>query len=84
MSVLHYIVISLVDNVNNICFRFTLCTSTSVINDLLLRFMRRPTRTYNLYDPTVVMNRANLNFYSREGFIKLGFYVVSFLLYLYK
>ena len=52
---------------------------------LSFRFLKRPTRSgFGLYDPTVVMNRANLVFYNREGFIKLGYYVVSFLIYLYK
>ena len=37
-----------------------------------------------LYDPTEVMNRAQLNLYTREGFVKVGYYVVSFLVYLYK
>ena len=37
-----------------------------------------------LYDPTEVMNRAQMTLYTREGFIKVGFYVVSFLVYLYK
>ena len=47
--------------------------------------MKRPRITGpGLYDPTDVMNRAQMNYYTREGFIKLGFYVVSFLVYLYK
>ena len=37
-----------------------------------------------LYDATEVMNRANTTFYMREGFVKIGFYVLSFLIYLYK
>lgn len=37
-----------------------------------------------LYDPTEVMNRSQLTLHTREGFVKVGFYVVSFLVYLYK
>ncbi len=37
-----------------------------------------------LYDATEVMNRANTGFYMKEGFVKIGFYVLSFLVYLYK
>lgn len=52
---------------------------------LFVRFVKRPSASgYGLYDPTIVMNRDNLIFYNREGFIKLGYYVLSFLIYLYK
>ena len=48
-------------------------------------YLKRPTISGpGLYDPTEVMNRAQMTFYTKEGFIKLGFYVVSFLVYLYK
>lgn len=48
------------------------------------RYMRRPVMSGpGLYDPTEVMNKSNLDFYTREGFIKCGFYVISFLIYLY-
>lgn len=49
------------------------------------RYTHRPTMSGpGLYDPTEVMNRAQLNLYTKEGFIKVGFYVLSFLVYLYK
>lgn len=49
------------------------------------RYTQRPTMTGpGLYDPTEVMNRSQLNLHTREGFMKVGFYVVSFLVYLYK
>ncbi len=53
---------------------------------LLCRYLRRPSGMsgVGLYDPTEVMNRAQLSLYTREGFVKIGFYVVSFLVYLYK
>lgn len=48
-------------------------------------YMKRPTISGpGLYDPTEVMNRAHMTFFTKEGFIKLGFYVLSFLVYLYK
>ena len=47
--------------------------------------MKRPTISGpGLYDATEVMNRANTSLYMKEGFVKIGFYVVSFLVYLYK
>ena len=49
------------------------------------RYMKRPAISRpGLYDPTEVMNRANTSLYMKEGFVKIGFYVVSFLVYLYK
>lgn len=48
------------------------------------RYMKRPMISGpGLYDATEVMNRANTAFYMKEGFVKVGFYVVSFLVYLY-
>ncbi len=37
-----------------------------------------------LYDPTEVLNRDQIVLFNREGFAKVGFYVLSFLVYLYK
>ena len=51
----------------------------------LNRYIKRPTISGpGIYDPTEVMNRANTTLFMREGFVKIGFYVVSFLFYLYK
>lgn len=62
------------ENNNHVC-----CLSFSP------RYTHRPTMSGpGLYDPTEVMNRAQLNLYTKEGFIKVGFYVLSFLVYLYK
>ena len=48
------------------------------------RYMHRPVMSgVGLYDPTEVMNQAQTVLYTREGFIKVGFYVLSFLVYLY-
>lgn len=51
----------------------------------ILRYLRRPAGMtgVGLYDPTEVMNRAQLTLFFREGFVKVGFYVVLFLVYLY-
>ena len=50
------------------------------------RYLRRPVGMsgVGLYDPTEVMNRAQLTLFFREGFVKVGFYVLLFLVYLYK
>ena len=49
------------------------------------RYIRRPAMSGpGIYDPTIVMNRDETNRYTKEGFIKCGFYVISFLYYLYK
>lgn len=53
--------------------------------DVLCRYTQRPTMSGpGLYDPTEVMNRSQLTLHTREGFVKVGFYVISFLVYLYK
>lgn len=36
-----------------------------------------------IYDPTTIMNHDQLQKVSREGWIKLGFYLLSFFYYLY-
>lgn len=63
---------------------FTFTWNAPLVGYHVWRYLKRPTMSgIGVYDPTVVMNRTNLTFYSREGFIKLGFYVISFLIYLY-
>lgn len=55
------------------------------LKNCFARYTKRPVMSGpGLYDPTEVMNRANTTFYMREGFVKIGFYVLSFLVYLYK
>lgn len=52
---------------------------------IIFRYTQRPAMSGpGLYDPTEVMNRSQLQLHTREGFMKVGFYVVSFLVYLYK
>ncbi|XP_019864253.1 PREDICTED: uncharacterized protein LOC100638501 [Amphimedon queenslandica] len=63
---------------------FTFMWNVPLLAYHIWRFVKRPSASgYGLYDPTIVMNRDNLIFYNREGFIKLGYYVLSFLIYLY-
>lgn len=48
------------------------------------RYLKRPAMSGpGIYDPTMVMNRDELSRYTKEGFIKCGFYVLTFLFYLY-
>lgn len=46
--------------------------------------MNRPVMSGpGIYDPTTIMNFVQLQKVSREGWIKLGFYLISFFYYLY-
>jgi hypothetical protein len=48
------------------------------------RYMNRPIMSRaGLYDPTTIMNGDELNRASKEGWIKLGFYLLTFFYYLY-
>uniref|UniRef100_A0A915EPH8 Protein cornichon n=1 Tax=Ditylenchus dipsaci TaxID=166011 RepID=A0A915EPH8_9BILA len=48
------------------------------------RYMKRPIMSGpGIYDPTTIMNHDQLQKVSREGWIKLGFYLLSFFYYLY-
>jgi hypothetical protein len=48
------------------------------------RYSHRPVMSNpGLYDPTSIMNAESLSKCQREGWIKLGFYVVCFFFYLY-
>jgi len=49
-----------------------------------VRYMNRPVMSCpGLYDPTTIMNADQLSRSMREGWIKLGFYLISFFYYLY-
>lgn len=66
------------------CYWFTFAFNIPLLAYHIRRYMRRPIISGpGLYDATEVMNRANTSFYMKEGFIKIGFYVLSFLVYLY-
>lgn len=48
------------------------------------KFIKRPIMSgLGVYDPTTVMNGDILNANIKEGWIKLGFYMISFFYYLY-
>ncbi|KAG8191454.1 hypothetical protein JTE90_020704 [Oedothorax gibbosus] len=48
------------------------------------RYRTRPVMSRpGLYDPTTIMNADQLSRAMKEGWIKLGFYIVSFFYYLY-
>jgi len=48
------------------------------------RYVNRPVMSGpGLYDPTTIMNADELSRSMREGWVKLGFYLVSFFYYLY-
>ena len=48
------------------------------------KFRNRPVMSgFGIYDPTSILNAQTLNSLQREGWIKLGFYVITFFYYLY-
>ncbi|XP_076442331.1 protein cornichon homolog 1-like [Babylonia areolata] len=48
------------------------------------RYMNRPVMSVpGLYDPTSIMNADELNRAQKEGWVKMGFYILSFFYYLY-
>uniref|UniRef100_A0A914WTT3 Protein cornichon n=1 Tax=Plectus sambesii TaxID=2011161 RepID=A0A914WTT3_9BILA len=48
------------------------------------RYVNRPVMSGpGIYDPTTIMNADQLSRSMREGWVKLGFYLVSFFYYLY-
>lgn len=62
---------------------------TTLINVPLLayhikKFLSRPVMSgFGIYDPTLVMNGDVLNLAMKEGWVKLGFYMLTFFYYLY-
>ena len=48
------------------------------------RYLNRPVLTRpGLYDPTTIMNSRELSRAMKEGWVKMGFYLISFFYYLY-
>ncbi|GFS08626.1 cornichon [Elysia marginata] len=48
------------------------------------RYLNRPVMSgMGLYDPTTIMNADELGRAQKEGWVKLGFYLISFFYYLY-
>ena len=50
----------------------------------LNKFRTRSMRSgFGIYDPTTIMNAHVLTLAQREGWIKIGFYMITFFYYLY-
>jgi hypothetical protein len=48
------------------------------------QYRARPMKSgLGIYDPTTIMNAHRLSSAQREGWIKLGFYIITFFYYLY-
>ncbi|KAL0267480.1 UNVERIFIED_CONTAM: hypothetical protein PYX00_009735 [Menopon gallinae] len=63
---------------------FSLFINVPLIAYHINRLRTRPVMTgLGLYDPTTIMNHDVLTKCQREGWIKLGFYLLSFFYYLY-
>ncbi|CAF1240982.1 unnamed protein product [Adineta ricciae] len=63
---------------------FTLFLNMPLIAFHINKFRNRPVMSgFGIYDPTSIMNAQALNSLQREGWIKLGFYVITFFYYLY-
>lgn len=62
----------------------SLCLNIPLIAYHINRYRTRPVMSgYGIYDPTSIMNADVLTRCQREGWIKLGFYLLSFFYYLY-
>jgi hypothetical protein len=63
---------------------FTLFMNMPLIAYHINKFRTRPVMSgLGIYDPTNIMNAQILNSAQREGWIKLGFYMITFFYYLY-
>ncbi|XP_076351773.1 protein cornichon isoform X2 [Tachypleus tridentatus] len=63
---------------------FSLCLNIPLIAYHIYRHKTRPVMSgFGLYDPTSIMNSDQLTRAQREGWVKLGFYLLSFFYYLY-
>ncbi|XP_070576851.1 protein cornichon homolog 1-like [Ptychodera flava] len=62
----------------------TVAFNMPLIGYNIYRYSNRPVMTGpGLYDPTTIMNADILSRCMREGWVKLGFYLISFFYYLY-
>ncbi|VDN36747.1 unnamed protein product [Gongylonema pulchrum] len=60
------------------------CWNLPLIAYHVHRYMHRPVMSGpGIYDPTTIFNQDELQKTLREGWIKLGFYLISFFYYLY-
>ncbi|XP_054723099.1 uncharacterized protein LOC129233043 [Uloborus diversus] len=63
---------------------FTVILNLPLIGYHIHRYRTRPVMSRpGLYDPTSIMNADQLSRAMKEGWIKLGFYIISFFYYLY-
>ncbi|VDO10064.1 unnamed protein product [Brugia timori] len=61
-----------------------LCWNIPLIAYHIHRYIQRPLMTGpGIYDPTTILNKNELQKALKEGWIKLGFYLISFFYYLY-
>ncbi|VIO98494.1 Uncharacterized protein BM_BM6967 [Brugia malayi] len=61
-----------------------LCWNIPLIAYHIHRYIQRPVMTGpGIYDPTTILNKNELQKALKEGWIKLGFYLISFFYYLY-
>ncbi|UYV63264.1 CNIH1 [Cordylochernes scorpioides] len=73
----------------NVLFLFagewiTLLLNLPLICYHINRYRTRPVMSGpGLYDPTTIMNATQINRAMREGWVKLGFYLITFFYYLY-
>ena len=62
----------------------TLFFNMPLITYHINKFRTRPMMNgYGIYDPTSIMKIRTLHLLKREGWIKLGFYLITFFYYLY-
>jgi protein cornichon len=62
----------------------TLLINMPLIAYHINKFLTRPVMSgLGIYDPTSIMNAQHLSLAQREGWIKLGFYMITFFFYLY-
>ncbi|MFH4977197.1 hypothetical protein AB6A40_003906 [Gnathostoma spinigerum] len=61
-----------------------ICWNAPLLAYHIHRYMNRPVMTGpGIYDPTTIMNQNELSRAMKEGWVKLGFYLISFFYYLY-
>ncbi|CAD5231604.1 unnamed protein product [Bursaphelenchus xylophilus] len=63
---------------------FAIVWNLPLVGYHIYRYINRPImREPGIYDPTTILNNDELKKANREGWIKLGFYLISFFYYLY-
>ena len=74
----------------HLCTSFPLCSSYIAIVKYLVvnsyaftRYATLPPGSIGVYDPTEIRNRGAISKFQTENFIKIGYSIVAFLLFLY-